>query len=61
MRGVWRYVYTPRELAYPYYPCQLCVGQEEWRGCYCSYHGAYAPGSGAAPWWVRILRKFVKP
>jgi hypothetical protein len=31
---------------YPPYDCQQCVGQEEWRGCYCAYYGAPAPNVG---------------
>ena len=50
-------------LAWPAYECELCVGQEEWRGCYCAYHGASAPGGGVrlrelmARWvWKRVRK-----
>lgn len=48
------------ELAYPFYDCGYCVGQEEWHGCYCASVGAYSVGGDDPPWWVKLLRKFVK-
>lgn len=47
-----------RRLAYPSYDCELCVGQEWWQGCECSYHGGIAPGVGPE-WWRVQLRKLV--
>lgn len=43
-----------RNLLWPSYPCTLCVGQEDWLGCYCAYHGAPAPGSGPSNLRVRL-------
>ena len=34
------------DLAWPSYECELCVGQEYWRGCECAYRGDVAPGVG---------------
>lgn len=51
------------DCAYPTYPCEDCIGV----GCglelpcYCQYYHAYQPGSGYMPWWVKQLRRFVKP
>lgn len=45
-------------LAWPTYPCERCVGQVEWSGCHCDFHGAIAPG--VPPGWWRIhLRKLL--
>ena len=38
-----------RRTGWPYYPCEQCVGQEPWQGCYCAYHDAYAPCSPDMP------------
>lgn len=48
------------DLAYPPYDCEQCVGQEPWQGCYCSYHGAVAPGENHVEWWRGLLRRFVR-
>jgi hypothetical protein len=37
------------DLAWPSYACELCVGQEEWRGCQCEYYGAIAPYTPPRP------------
>lgn len=46
-----------RRLLWPSYNCRQCVGQEEWRGCYCAYYGAPGPGEGpsGARVWARGL------
>lgn len=51
--------YTMQELAYPFYHCENCIGMID-HGCLCQWEGAYAPGSGSMPWWVRLLRKVVR-
>jgi len=35
-----------RAWLWPSYECELCVGQEPWRGCWCAYHGAPRPNEG---------------
>lgn len=45
-----------RELAFPYFSCEFCVGQEYWQGCWCAYHRAEAPGDGEIRAWRRLLR-----
>jgi hypothetical protein len=51
-----------RTRLYPSYECEQCVGQEPWRGCYCSYYGATAPGEGPGPIraWLRRALGFEK-
>lgn len=48
-----------RDWAYPFYDCMQCVGQEEWRGCYCSYNDAYGPCDPYGSWYNRVARWFV--
>lgn len=45
-----------RSIAYPAYSCLLCVGQEPWQGCYCSYYNAYSPDDPNGRWWQRAAR-----
>lgn len=42
---------------WPPYPCERCVGQSSWDGCYCAYHGAPWPGGpGPQKWRVHLRR-----
>lgn len=43
--------------AKPDYECEHCVGQSYGVGCYCQYHGAYAPCEPRGPWWFELLLK----
>ena len=56
MNRIWNYFYTPREVLFPYYPCELCVGQEYWQGCHCKYYDAWSARDSRPPWWARIGR-----
>lgn len=47
------------ELAWPHYDCELCVGQDPWHGCWCSYHGAPVPGE-PPEWWRFQLQRLIK-
>lgn len=42
--------------AWPFYDCELCVGQEYWQGCYCAYYEADGPCSPYTPLWRMALR-----
>lgn len=55
---LWRYYVTwvIIRLLYPPYECEMCVGQEPWRGCYCAYYDAYGPAGVETPRWVEIAR-----
>ena len=57
----WRIFRRPRywllARLWPSYECECCVGQEVWRGCYCAYYEAEAPGQGNIVWWRRWGRK----
>lgn len=46
-----------RNIAYPIYECEWCVGQEKWHGCYCSAHNAFAPGDSNGTWWEEGCRR----
>lgn len=47
-----------RDLLWPGYPCEQCVGQAPGEGCYCAYYGAIAPG-GPGPGRLRAFgRRF---
>lgn len=50
-----------RNLLYPSYECEQCVGQEPWRGCYCAYFGCVAPNKGCETWrsYLRMLNDCV--
>lgn len=52
---IWRYL---RDIAYPSYDCQNCIGMPEY-GCYCMASDAGGPGHGPNKLQV-FLRKFVK-
>lgn len=50
-----------KRLAWPYYACEQCVGQDRYTGCYCSYHGCVHPCEGPAMWrvWLRHALRVV--
>lgn len=53
---IWRFL---RDIAYPSYDCQNCIGIPEYQ-CYCMAMDAGGPGHGPNKLQV-FLRKFVKP
>lgn len=55
-RWLLRRFYTPQEVLYPGYNCELCVGQDAWAGCHCTYYGAWDPYCPRPPLWARAGR-----
>jgi hypothetical protein len=50
-----------KRLAWPYYACEQCVGQDPWQGCYCAYYDCVRPNEGPETWrlWLRKALKFI--
>ena len=53
---IWRYFLTPREVLFPVYECQDCIGTKD-HGCWCQYHECFYPDSNDVPWWAVIGRQ----
>jgi hypothetical protein len=50
-----------KRLAWPYYRCELCVGQDPQHGCQCAYYDCIRPCVSPERWrvWLRRALRFI--